>query len=257
MNGDGRFQSPRRWMPGIVVLGTLALAASGLATTVAYDDVIVSNHLKQVAGGATNFFLGKLGVGTNAPASDLHVAGDGQVDGELTVSGAMRVPKQGDVSMGPYTNGLAEKGTSLSSGVDDLSDADVSSASVGDLLRYDGTKWVNTSGFVERDASGYDWDTGDFTTDGGSYDLDLSSIVPTGVKAVLVRVLIRDNLLMSGFRLGPKGGASQNFSYIRTHTDLYTDATWVISIGSDQKLTYSTTNDTFTDLHLVVLGWWY
>jgi hypothetical protein len=48
---------------------------------------------------STNFFKGKVGVGTNNPTSTLHVVGD------MTVTGPMKVPKQGDVSMGSYTNG--------------------------------------------------------------------------------------------------------------------------------------------------------
>ena len=55
---------------------------------------------------ATNFFKGKVGIGTTNPVSTLHVAGD------MTVTGPMKVPKQGDVSMGSYTSGESAGGVS-------------------------------------------------------------------------------------------------------------------------------------------------
>lgn len=63
---------------------------------------------------ATNFFAGRVAVGTNgAPtnsAEKLYVYGDARV------TGALRVPRQGDVSMGSYTNGDAYAGASGGSG---------------------------------------------------------------------------------------------------------------------------------------------
>lgn len=58
----------------------------------------------QVSGAASTDLLyvsastNRVGIGTNAPAATLHVAGNARIDG------ALRIPPQGDLSMGVYTN---------------------------------------------------------------------------------------------------------------------------------------------------------
>lgn len=44
-------------------------------------------------------FMGRVGIGTNAPRDRLHIAGGLQLDGPL------RMTPQGDLSMGSFTNG--------------------------------------------------------------------------------------------------------------------------------------------------------
>lgn len=48
---------------------------------------------------------GKVGIGTSVPAAKLDVRGDTNIGGELTVSGAIRISPQGDLSMGEFTQG--------------------------------------------------------------------------------------------------------------------------------------------------------
>jgi len=89
---------------------------------------------------AINFFLGKTGIGTNAPAKQLHVVGDSKMEGGLTVDGAFQVPAQGDIGMGPYTNGVNEQGV-VSSNL----------ALRGVWISYDGSSqgiYVSTNGNV-------------------------------------------------------------------------------------------------------------
>jgi hypothetical protein len=62
----------------------------------------------------TNYFLGKTGIGTNAPAEKLHVVGESRLDGGLTVEGALRIPQQGDLGMGTFTNGVSDQGVAAS-----------------------------------------------------------------------------------------------------------------------------------------------
>lgn len=87
----------------------LAALAAGLAVQTGSAQTIVDS-LQTTNASGTNIFVSKVGVGTNNPASLLHVAGD------LTVSGAMKVAKQGDVSMGSYTNGESVNGISGAGG---------------------------------------------------------------------------------------------------------------------------------------------
>jgi hypothetical protein len=97
--------------------GALALAGATALPTTSHSQIIMSNNvvvlsnLTQTAASGTNYFLGKVGIGTNNPTAKLHVVGD------MTVSGALQVPRQGDVDMGPYTNGLSAAGASGVSGV--------------------------------------------------------------------------------------------------------------------------------------------
>jgi hypothetical protein len=78
----------------------LMMLAVGIAVVQcsAYGQVI-TDYVNTTNAAATNYFKGKVGIGTNNPTSTLHVVGD------MTVTGPMKVPKQGDVSMGTYTNG--------------------------------------------------------------------------------------------------------------------------------------------------------
>lgn len=80
------------------------------------DGKIVVNESKistadfQIKGGLEDnlFYVSatnnSVGIGTNAPAATLHVAGGAQVDGALQVQGALRIVPQGDLAMGVFTN---------------------------------------------------------------------------------------------------------------------------------------------------------
>ena len=70
-----------------------------------------TNMVRQTSGDGTNYFISNVGIGTNDPSSKLHVVGNATVDGGLNVSGAMQIPKQGDVEMGSYTNGQPAGGS--------------------------------------------------------------------------------------------------------------------------------------------------
>jgi hypothetical protein len=88
-----------------LILGCLLASLMRVSAT-EMDYVIVTNP----AAHPTNYFLGKTGIGTNAPAKQLHVVGDSRMDGGLTVQGSLQVPQQGDVAMGVYTNGVSAQG---------------------------------------------------------------------------------------------------------------------------------------------------
>ncbi|MBI2438293.1 MAG: hypothetical protein HYV36_05725, partial [Lentisphaerae bacterium] len=51
---------------------------------------ITSDGINQTRASATNVFLGKVGIGTDLPAEQLHVGGNVQVDGSLSLGGDPR-----------------------------------------------------------------------------------------------------------------------------------------------------------------------
>ena len=119
----------------LLVLGCL-LAGPIRGDAAEVDYLIATNP----AGYPTNYFLGKTGIGTNNPAQQFHVVGDSRLDGALTVDGAFQVPAQGDVGMGPYTNGVSDQGV-VSSNL----------ALHGTWISYDGSSqglYVSTNGNV-------------------------------------------------------------------------------------------------------------
>ena len=79
---------------------TLVSVLLFLAAGVMARAEVVTEFVNATNAASTNYFLGKTGIGTNTPAQPLHVVGNSQLDGGLTVGGAFQVPKQGDVSMG-------------------------------------------------------------------------------------------------------------------------------------------------------------
>ena len=110
---------------GLLVAGLLVVASPIAKAELETDFVVTTNNA------ATNVFVGTVGIGTNTPGVPLHVAGDTKVGGGLTVSGAMTIPRQGDVGMGSYTGGVSEAGTqgALPKGAE------------GNLLWHSGSAW--------------------------------------------------------------------------------------------------------------------
>lgn len=78
MKSTGVFRQIKPVVLPVAVAGLLACAAQARAQgNMTLDWIAATNRT------ATNYFLGKVGVGTNAPASTLHVNGDLRVDGQI------------------------------------------------------------------------------------------------------------------------------------------------------------------------------
>ena len=84
---------------------TLLVAAAPLLA----QAELVTDFIEATNTVSTNVLMGAVGVGTDTPSAKLHVAGD------MRVEGAMVIPRQGDVLMGSYTNGLSGDGTLFTS----------------------------------------------------------------------------------------------------------------------------------------------
>ncbi len=69
----------------IAVLATVSNASAGRLTAV---NIVSSNSISQSSSTATNTFMGRVGVGTNIPATNviLHVNGDTRIDGTLKIT---------------------------------------------------------------------------------------------------------------------------------------------------------------------------
>jgi len=112
--------------------------------------------------------------------------------------------------------------------------------------------------YVDRgDPSNVDFQIGDFITDGTWHDLDLSSIVPAGAKAVHLWLNIKDDVAGSQFRIRKKGNINDfnRLSQVTQVSDVYISTDSFVSIDSDRKVQYKGDNVTFTNIQITVRGW--
>ena len=95
-------------------------------------------------------------------------------------------------------------------------------------------------------------------TDATWRNIDISSIVPVDTKAVLCRVTVEDNATMSIFYLKNNTGATDlNVSQITTQVaNIALQMDCIVPVGSDRILKYWGTNTTFTDITILIKGWW-
>lgn len=171
-----------------------------------------------------------------------------------------------EISMTGTSRLYAVEGTTggYVSGSNLLINVSASSPSTGDLLRYNGTNWVNAAGYVSRgDPSGWDYSTDAFTNnmDSAFHDLDLSSIVPTNVAAVHIHVKIKDDTVGQAWVFRKNGHTnSLAVSAVLTQVaNVETGNDFFVACDSGRVIEYlgvpALTNA--TDLKLVVLGWQY
>lgn len=129
-----------------------------------------------------------------------------------------------------------------------------------------GANWASyweamIGGFVNRgDPAAQDKAVGDFTTDGNWYDLDLSSIVPAGVKAILLRISILDNLVNQVLFLR-KNGNSNSINSMQLRTQVANqrihNSEAVITPDTNRVIEYWASNTVWTEINLTVAGWWF
>lgn len=169
----------------------LCLVTGSMGLAVLEADFLVTTN-----SAATNVFVGSVGIGTNAPDAELHVVGDAKVGGGLTVSGSMTLPKQGDISMGGFTNGVSEAG----------SQGALPKGAEGNLLYHNGSAWTSMTNIT------YDPNTGRLylgsATNNATY-LDTG----TGRLVMNANIVLGDNYISrsgsdSGISIGSDGSTS-------------------------------------------------
>lgn len=97
-----------------------------------------------------------------------------------------------------------------------------------------------------------------FTTDGNWYDLDLSSIVPVGTKAVNCICVIGDNLVNQIFTFRKKGN-SNDIAVATCRTQIANqniDFNFVVACDTDRVIQYRASNTAWTTNLLTIIGWW-
>ena len=127
-----------------------------------------------------------------------------------------------------------------------------------------GTDKIDCSGLVGRlnyvdrgDPDAFDWTQGNFTQDSTWRDLDLSSIVPAGAVLVLFRCLIRHAIVSKTFGLR-KNGNSNEYSRVRPISqvaNIPVEYNLIIECDEDRKVEYNAEANSWSNIDLVVMGW--
>lgn len=116
------------------------------------------------------------------------------------------------------------------------------------------------SSFVDRgDPAAADWTEATLTADSVYHDLDLSSIVPAGAKAVLLRLIAVNSAADSyiGFREnGNSNGWNASYSASQV-ANVNFGADIIVSLSSSAVIEYFIENSgTWTSIDLIVAGYW-
>jgi hypothetical protein len=113
--------------------------------------------------------------------------------------------------------------------------------------------------FIDRgDPAASDFVVGALTTDGAWHDLDISAIVPSNAKAVLIRMSALTTTAQRVITLKKKGNTN-SFNGSRMYTQVVSaliTGDFVCPIGTDGLLEYLATNAIWSTLSIVVKGWW-
>lgn len=108
------------------------------------------------------------------------------------------------------------------------------------------------------DPSTYDWTDADLTTDGTWRDLDLSSIVPAGAKAVLLRVQAKDDVEQIILRFRKKGNTNDvNVAIMGVHiANVTMQNNLIVNCDANRIIQYNAANYDWTFIYISVGGWW-
>lgn len=113
--------------------------------------------------------------------------------------------------------------------------------------------------FVDRgDPAGFDYDWEDFTRDDAWHDLDLSSIVPAGAKAVSLYLEFEDALVLKYIMFRKKGNVNEkaiskeycSVANIESGNDL------TVPLGENRVIQYKTNMQDRQTANVCIKGWW-
>jgi len=113
--------------------------------------------------------------------------------------------------------------------------------------------------YVDRgDPSAYDYDKTDLTIDGVWNDLDLSSIVPAGAKAVLIAGHVEAASIGYTIKFRRKANTNEvNHAEMQTlRAGALRHRSAIVCLDTDRNIEYKADNQTWTTLSLTVRGWW-
>jgi len=113
--------------------------------------------------------------------------------------------------------------------------------------------------YVDRgDPVGWDKGVGDFTTDGTWRDLDLSAIVPAGVRTIHIHCVMNDDVATSEILFREKGNANE-VNYLGGPcivANIWRDIDGIVSCDANRVIQYKGSNVAFAAINLTIRGWW-
>lgn len=220
-------------------------------TTKNSGDTILESHVNNLQDAVVATEI-KIGTGSSTPASGkvLRASGTGTsawaaVDLTTDVTGTL-----------PTSNG----GTSSTANANAASGVVLLDAS-SKLPAVDGSQLTNITTFTQRSSSGYDFSDTTLTIDGAFHDLDLSSIVPLGAKAVLLHIQLRHTApavgLYVAFRKNGETNAYDSMYCYPQVANLDIFFNIAVSCDTNRVIEYYVINTaTWSVITVTVKGWW-
>lgn len=113
--------------------------------------------------------------------------------------------------------------------------------------------------YVDRgDPDNYDFVLGDLSVDGGWHDLDLSAIIPITAKAVLIMGMIEGTNVNWNITFRRKGNTNEYnhdmMSTLRAGVLRHRDN--IVSVGPNRVIEYRVDDEAWSELNLIIRGWW-
>lgn len=113
--------------------------------------------------------------------------------------------------------------------------------------------------YVDRgDPAAYDYAKEDLDLDGAWHDLDLSSIVPAGAKAVFIIGHVEGNGIDWTIMFRKKGNTNEvnhgGMETIRANVERHRSS--IVALNTNRVIQYKADNQAWATLDLAVRGWW-
>jgi len=119
---------------------------------------------------------------------------------------------------------------------------------------------ISNGAFVDRgDPVDYDKTVGDFVKDAAWHDWDLSAIVPSGARAVLIRLVGEASSAGTCMRLRKDGNAySTNSAYLyASAANITYGGDYIVPCSAGRVIEYYVANANWTALNALVAGWFF
>lgn len=125
-------------------------------------------------------------------------------------------------------------------------------------------EWVQAQGyltaaFIDRgDPAADDFTQAVLTTDGFYNSLDLSGIIPANAKAVLLTLIVKDNLIGQVIKLRKKGNVNdKNFSIIYTLiANTRNTGDFTVALDNNRTIQYLASAVVWDEIIIKIRGWW-
>ena len=114
----------------------------------------------------------------------------------------------------------------------------------------------NKVNFRSTGTATWDFEVGDLTTDGNMQELDLTTMIPQGTQWVYLRIRVNDGLANQSIAIGNSNPLTEHRISTATQVaDITLEETGFVEVPSNRKLHYFTSNTTFTQLSIKIIGY--